>query len=205
MKELKRSKYQLIIILTLLISGMPALKAQDEIPSLDNGSIENRFNYVLQKSNDFEEFKMVKRWMLYRLKSHVLDSLKEAGKALAASQNIIAVKNARIDSLSAVIDSKNASLSAVNSEKDSIQFFGAIMSKNLYNTILWTVISILTFLLLIFAFLFRRSNSVTVRHKKALAEVRNEYDAYRKKALEREQKVVRELYDEILKYKNKSN
>jgi DNA mismatch repair ATPase MutS len=44
---------------------------------------------------------------------------------------------------------------------------------------------------------------VTSKTKSDLNEIKDEYEDYRKRALVREQEVVRELYDEILKYKNK--
>ena len=40
--------------------------------------------------------------------------------------------------------------------------------------------------------------------KTDLEQLKNEFESFRKRALEREQRVVREMYDEILKYKNKA-
>ncbi len=204
MTKLQLFKGQFVIIFVLQIGMFQSIKAQSDQPSIDKGSIESRFNYVMQKSEDHEDSKLVKKWMLYRLKTYVLDSLKDARHEILASKKLLKIKDAKIDSLVNIINAKDESLSSVKKEKNSIEMAGISMSKYLYNTIMWSVIAVLAFLLLVFVFLFKHSNAVTVRNKKALNELSEEYESYRKRALEREQKIVREMYDEILKLKNKS-
>jgi ABC-type oligopeptide transport system substrate-binding subunit len=79
------------------------------------------------------------------------------------------------------------------------------MDKIVYNSILWLIIAALLAILLTFIVLFKRSNAITLRTKSELIETRNEYEDYRKRNLVREQQIVRQLYDEILKYKSKLN
>jgi DNA mismatch repair ATPase MutS len=204
MTKLQLLKSQLVITFVLEVGVLFYAKAQTDQPSIDKGSIENRFNYVMQKSEDHEDSKMVKKWMLYRLKSYVLDSLKEAHHEIFASKKLLALKDAKIDSLKNIINAKDESLSTVKKEKNSIELAGISMSKYLYNTIMWSALAILVFLLFVFILLYKNSNAVAVKNRKALNELSDEYESYRKRALEREQKIVREMYDEILKLKNKS-
>lgn len=204
MKLFKINLYQALILVISLSLCIKSLHAQEK-PSLTEGSIENRFNYVIQKSNDYEDYKLVKRWILYRLKSYVLDSLDAMRNELKASYDLSAVKDSGIDSLMNVIQTKNTDIATLAKEKNSMSIAGLNLNKNAYNSIMWSIVFVLTLILIIFFILFKRSNTVTVKTRHALREMKEEYDMYRKRALEREQKVVRELYDEILKYKNKSN
>ena len=88
------------------------------------------------------------------------------------------------------------------SEKDSMQLFGMPMTKPNYSLVLWSIVGILSALLLFFIYKYRNSNSVTKQAKMSLAETEEEFEEHRRIALEREQKVRRQLQDEINKHKN---
>ena len=82
--------------------------------------------------------------------------------------------------------------------------FGMQMSKANYNVLMWSIIGGLFALLLFFIFKFKNSNSITRNTKKSLSEIEEEFEQHRKIALEREQKVRRQLQDEINKHKTNS-
>jgi hypothetical protein len=82
-----------------------------------------------------------------------------------------------------------------------MSFLGIQVSKATYNVILWTMIAALLGLLLLFIYRFRRSNILTQIAKSNLAELETEYEDHRRRALEREQRISRQLQDEINKYK----
>ena len=92
-------------------------------------------------------------------------------------------------------------LTATNTEKDSMALFGLQMSKTSYNMLMWAIIAGLLVLLITFIYKFKNSNSVTKDAKSALAEIENEFEEHRRNALEREQKVRRQLQDELNKQK----
>ena len=82
-----------------------------------------------------------------------------------------------------------------------MSLLGMQMTKTGYNILLWSIIGGLLVLLLLFIFKFKNSNVITRNAKLALAETEEEFEAHRKRALEREQKVMRRLQDEINKQK----
>ena len=79
-----------------------------------------------------------------------------------------------------------------------------LMSKTSYNILLWSIIGGLLAFLLFFIYKFKNSNAVTKQAKLSLAETEEEFEEHRKRALEREQKVMRRLQDEINKQKANS-
>ena len=79
--------------------------------------------------------------------------------------------------------------------------FGMQMSKVNYNVLMWTIIAGLLALLILFIYKFKNSNAITRAANKSLAEIEEEFDEHRRTALEREQKVRRQLQDEINKQK----
>ena len=79
--------------------------------------------------------------------------------------------------------------------------FGMQMSKGLYNMVMWFMIGGLLVLLIVFIVKFKKSNAITRAAKKTLQELDEEFEEHRRVALEREQKVRRQLQDEINKQK----
>ena len=75
------------------------------------------------------------------------------------------------------------------------------MSKTGYNTLLWSIIGILAAATALFIGKFQRSNVITVDANKAKSEIDEEFESYRQRSIEREQKLRRELQDEINKQK----
>jgi hypothetical protein len=201
--KLTRLSLAYIGIAFFLLTGGTSAQSADQKLSLNEGTIENQFNYVIQKSDKFEDYKMVKSWWLYRLKTHVLDSMKVEKDKLIESTNFVAIKEQEIVTLKADLEATNEKLDLAISEKNSLQFLGMTMSKATYNSFVWILIGGLAAGLMLYFILYRRSNAITVATKKSLAELTEEYEDYRKRSLAREQKTVRKLYDEILKYKSK--
>ena len=89
----------------------------------------------------------------------------------------------------------------VTEEKDSMSFLGLPVSKGTYNFVLWTIIGALFLTLGLFIYKFRNSNILTQEAKQNLSELEVEYEDHRRRALEREQKISRQLQDEINKQK----
>ena len=109
-----------------------------------------------------------------------------------------------INDLKTKLNSTQSTLDSTNLEKDSMALFGMQMSKSGYNVLLWSIIAGLLALLLFFIYKYKNSNSITKNVNLALAEIEEEFEEHRKVALEREQKVRRQLQDELNKQKPNS-
>lgn len=170
-------------------------------PSLDNGTIESQFDYLYRKSSSYQEYKVVKKTFYQKIKGNVLDSMQALKKDLGDTKKLVEVQASEIKSLKADLLTTNNNLTSVTKEKDNIKFLGIPMTKSAYNSLLWTIIFSLVALLLFFIFRFRSSNAITVQARDLLSDTEKEFEAYKAKALEREQKVRRELQDELNKQK----
>ena len=144
---------------------------------------------------------MVKKTSYQKIKGNVLDSMKVLKKDLSDTKKLVEVQGNEIKSLKDDLQITNDNLTAVTKEKDNIKFLGFPMTKSAYNTLLWTIIFSLVALLLFFIFRYRSSNAITTQAQDLLADTEKEFEAYKAKALEREQKVRRELQDELNKQK----
>lgn len=180
--------------------------AEEEL-SLENGTIENQFEYIFRKSGNFkgtdgQNYEAVKFNSLLKIKSNVLDSLNTTYKLLETSENTVSNQFDEIEALKSQLQNTNSTLETTNKEKNSMSLFGLQMSKGGYNVLLWSIIGGLLALLLLFIVRFKTSNSSTKEAKRKLEETELEFEEHRRVALEREQKVRRQLQDEINKNKN---
>jgi len=174
---------------------------EEEKATLNSGSLEGQFDYLYKKAGSYQEYKVVKKTSFFKIKENVLDSLKSLKNDLKETKQLVVMQNNEIDNLKSDLKTTNDNLTAVTKEKDDIKFFGIPMTKSAYNGILWTIIITLVLFLLLFIYKFNNSNSITKQANSLLEETDLEFENYKVRALEREQKVRRELQDEINKQK----
>jgi len=146
-------------------------------------------------------YENVKRSMLLSLQAHTRDSINTLKNKLDNTNKVVSTQQKEINDLKNNLTKTQDTLDATNTEKDSMSLLGVQMSKTNYNLLMWLVIIGLLALLLIFIYKFKNSNVITKAAKNALSEVEEEFEEHRRTALEREQKVRRQLQDELNKQK----
>ncbi|MEZ7876491.1 MAG: hypothetical protein QMB86_05750, partial [Polaribacter sp.] len=136
------------------------------------------------------------------LKQQVLDSSKASQNLLIEKNNLLKASNLDNKKNQEALTLTKLTLETTLKKENSISLFGIQLSKFIYNFILWTLISLLLVLVIYLSFKFQKNNFLTKRATQNLKNVEYEYEQYRKKALEREQKLRRTLQDEINKQRN---
>ncbi|WP_299127037.1 tRNA (guanine-N1)-methyltransferase [uncultured Winogradskyella sp.] len=208
MKFLTKISVALLITCNLqFTNAQQKLNDIDEKYSLNSGNINSQFEYVFRKSGNFkgtngQPYEAVKQIWLLKLKSNVLDSLKTTYTKLNSSEKTVEQQNKEIESLKTQLQNTQVDLLNTNEEKDSMALFGVQMGKTNYNVLMWSIVAALLALAVFFICKFKNSNALTRDAKNKLEEVETEYEDHRRVALEREQKVRRQLQDEINKNKS---
>jgi hypothetical protein len=177
------------------------IQAQATKKYIDTGSVNNQFDYLIDKSYRYKNFKNVDVSWLHKLKTNVGDSLTASRLEIQNANAAIASQKNTIDSLKKSLSSSNDTISTLEGKIQSISLLGVQFKKGTFKLILFSIMGALALLLLIFIGRFKRSNMVTKETKNKLQEVEEEFDLHRKRALEREQKVMRKLQDELNKQK----
>jgi len=190
--------YFFLFALLISASTISAQETEKEL-SLTNSTVNEKFDYIITKSNNFQEFKVVKRSWLHTIKKQVLDSVNKQKEEIKDLAIIIEDQKSNTKKLELKIEALNSEITTINTDKDNISFIGSDMKKAAFKNLFWGIISVLSILLLFFIFKFKNSNTVTQDAKSQLADVEKEYESHKKTALEREQKVMRKLQDELNK------
>jgi cytochrome c-type biogenesis protein CcmH/NrfF len=195
-----------LLTLALLIPLVTLTAQEDDTPVSGNQSLKEQFEELERKSTNYRSgngvpYEVIKLSGLNELKANIFDTIGTANKTIKDLSATITANTSEIESLNSKLQETTNKLNEVTEEKDSISFFGALISKGTYNFILWSIIFGLLLLLLFFIYRFRNSNFLTQQAKSALAELEEEYENHRRRALEREQKISRQLQDELNKQK----
>jgi len=160
-------------------------------------TLEGVFQQLIDRSGAWQNFKMLDRGKLAAFQRSMTDSINGVRSQLVAEKQKVKENEATIKELNDKITEIQAALDQTKDQKDSVSFFGALVSKGLYNTIMWGIVLALA----LYIYKFSNGNVVTKKSINDLNELQEEYENYRKAAIEREQKVRRQLQDEINKHR----
>lgn len=169
--------------------------------SQTENTLENQFDEVYSRSNNYQEFKVVKRVDLNNLKKSALDSIAVYKNALAQMQGELESQQIELGLIQTNLKETNEKLSRTEQRENEISFLGFQTSKGAYNGIVWTIIIGLAVILFLFVYKFKNSNVVTRDTKRKLDELEKDFELHRQRTLEREQQLNRKLLDEINKNK----
>ncbi len=164
--------------------------------SLEEGTIESQFEYLNRISNNYEEYKVVKKYNMTKMQSNVLDTLNTFRKNLAQLSAELKARDEEIEQLKSEVAAAQEELESTIAIQESIPFLGANMHKSTYNTLMLGIIAVLGIGLLFFIYRFNASFRIIADTNKTLSETREEFEQHRRNALERERKLSRQLIDE---------
>lgn len=165
-------------------------------------TLNGQFNEIYKTSNSYQTYKVISKNKFLELNQNVLDSLKELKNSIVEKNKQLSEKGNTIKTTQENLTSIQIALHKAKEKENSISLFGLQLNKLTYNLILWSIILGLLLALLYYIFRFNRSNILTKKAQSSLLDVEHEFDKHRKKFLEREQKLRRQLQDEINKQRN---
>ena len=189
-------------ILTLIVVFVSNISFGQATKKFDNsGTVDEQFDYLITKSNRYQQYKVVQLDWLQQLQRNVLDTIAQTDAIITAKDTEIQTQNTEINNLNTSLNTANTKIEELSTQIESISLFGMQLKKPVFKSLMFAIIGILALLLAIFIFQFKRSNAVTTQTKADIKELEEEFDQHRKRALEREQKVMRRLQDELNKQK----
>ena len=187
--------------LTLLFLFVSLFTFSQEVTTEEN-TINNQFEKIYRISSSYQTYKVISKERFQKLKQNVLDSIKSSKRTITEKENLLLAEKNITKEAKVLYDKTKKELDTSLKKENSISIFGLYLNKSTYNLILWSIIVILIVGLFYFIFKFSRSNTLTKEAQNNLIEVEYEFETHRKKSLEREQKLRRQLQDEINKQRN---
>jgi septal ring factor EnvC (AmiA/AmiB activator) len=182
------------LFLYLAIAASYLAQAQNAEQTLN--TIDGQFKELIQTSNNFKEYKVIKEAQINTLWKNTNEHIEKLNTDINSLENSITSKDSRIVTLENKLAAVNKNLSDVNAEKNSMNFLGIQTDKGVYNTLVWSIVGSLAFLLIFMSLRFKSSNTTTKAANKQLQTTEEELEELRRKSIEKEQKLGRQLQDE---------
>lgn len=193
----------LFSLLTILWVGQafcqstPPTNSSASTGSLSSGTIDSQFDHLISISRSQSVVLIVRRANLDLIRKNVADSLAAYRQQLTDMSAAIKHEQDEITTLSDSLSLTESKMQTALENRDSFSFFGLQIRKTSYSLLVWGIALILVVILIFYIYRFNRSHIVTKEARKAFDELQAEFDQHRKKALEKEQKLKRQLQDEI--------
>ena len=164
-------------------------------------TVDSQITELIEKSNTYQSYKVIELSKLQVLQRNIRDSISALKTTIATSESVIQEQNNRIDSITHQIEELNLDLAKTQEKVENISLLGIPTNKSTYNSIMWSIIIVLLLVSSILLVRFKKSHGDTKDAREKLEETEVELENLRKRSLEREQKVRRQLQDEINKNK----
>ncbi|SHE78214.1 hypothetical protein SAMN05444278_105171 [Psychroflexus salarius] len=190
-------KLQLKLLPIVMFSFLLAKpsQAQNKTDSTAN-SVIKQFETTISKANNYQDYKVVKKQAIRSLQNEVTNEIDRLESKINNLDQIISKRNETIKSLKAEVSSLKTKNSSLENQQEEMKLFGSIsLTKTTYRLVLWSIVAVLLLLLLFFMFRFRRSHIINAEIKANLKNLDQEFQNYKHNALEKQQKLGRQLQD----------
>lgn len=185
----------IFILVLLIFLGLQTSFGQN-VATTEPQSIDGKFENLLKTSNNFEEYKVIKKYRINQLRENTKKHIEGLNSQIGNLEGNINTLSSEIAQLKTSLSNTQTTLEDTNLEKDSMSFFGSQMSKSSYNTMVWSIAGVLLLGLLFFIFKYKNGNILTKQAQRKLDDLEYNFEDYKRKSLEKEQKLGRQLQDE---------
>ena len=202
MKAHKTTKLAPIILACLLILAGNPVHGQSSMPEiLDTGTMKEQLDYIQGRTRIYNDFRAIREDMFRKIKSNALDTLSAVKNENLQLEDQIRESNTRIETLQADLQNMNDRLDQAIKNRDRLTFLGIPMQKSLYHSVMWMFVSGLALLAVILFLANKRNLSTAIRNRKNLEETNEEFEAHRKQARERQEKLAVQHHNELRRLK----
>lgn len=191
-----------LLILTIVLSY--ASMAKKDVNAWKNEqSIETQYSVFKENLNFWNGSYFMKPEQLNEFHSALNDSISLLESDVAKRQSEIQELQAEINAQKNVLAETQSKLDESIKYQDSISVLGMNINKNVYSISMYLFIAGVLVLAGIVFMMYKRSHSVTARTKKDYNELKEEFEAHKKSALDRYTKINMELHKTRLELKKR--
>ena len=185
-----------ILSACLLVAGSSFGQATPDPSLQENYTLKDRFSIMKAKSQSYQSYKVIKESVLDGVWKIVQDSIQAKQATIRQANQQIAKLKGEVSQVHATMQAKDESVKAVVYDSTHITVLGIDFNKGVF----LSIVGILTAILvggLVFIVTRMKVLDKSIREKSlTISLVSNEFEEYKKKAMEKQTKLSRELQDE---------
>ena len=193
---------KLTAIAGIMIAGHLVSFGQNDLPDVfKKESVPEQLRYLNDHTRIYENYRAIREDMYKSFSRNILDTIAKTKGRIKTLEVQNTHLDSQIDSLKKGMQDASAKLQESISSKNSIRLAGIEVNKRTYNTIMWSILGSLLFLLITGYLTFRLNRNTMLRTRNDLEELKAEFEGYRQKTrLDREQ-MTRDHFNEVKKLK----
>ncbi len=188
-------------ILLLLVTGSIAFSQPAQNSTEDkNVSLDERFKEMKSGSQTFKDYKVIKEVVLDKVWKITSDSLKKKEKDLIDARSEIAFQHEEIEAARNSMQVQQASINEIVFDSTHITVLGIPFSKGFFLFLTAAVIGGLAFVLSFYFGRVKLLNGQLTEKDLIAHSISNEFEDFKKKSMEKQTKLSRELQNERNKW-----
>lgn len=197
-----KAHLRLLVTFAIMVFAIVKVNSQVTMPAeLNKSTLKEQLIYLEGHTRIYQDYRAIREDMFQKIKGNVTDTLTVSQIKIAGLISTASSLNLKIDSLNGALETTKSDLAGMTRTKNSIKVMGIEVNKGTYNSLMWTIIAVLTALLVFGLLAFKRNLVVTGNAKTELQELKNEFEVYRKTTREAREKATMEHFLEIKKLK----
>ncbi len=182
----------LLMLFFLTASDLFAQNDQNSVAE----SVDKQFEVLFESSRDYLDNKVVDLAELKALRENTYHQIETLENRVNQLDDTLTNRLQRLDSMSAKLSRAQGKVAKLEKSKHQFTVLGVAVSKGAYQKTVFIVVGILIIVLVVLIYRFRKGHQLVEEAQQKQEDLQRNFDEYRQKALETQQKLGRQLQDE---------
>jgi hypothetical protein len=182
--------------LALILCAVIANGQQESEALEGNYALNDRYQLLKSKSQNYKEYKVIRENVLDNFWKIVRDSVAAKEAAIGSRDQNIRKLNTDLSSTQATLKEKENSMEQVVHASTHISVLGIDFSKGVFITTVMIIVGVLILLALLMSGRLKMVHGSMKERVDAFNSLNNEFEEYKRKAMEKQTKLSRELQNE---------
>jgi hypothetical protein len=188
-------QFALSLICVLCVAGAFAQTASDALNN-DNQTLRERYLLMKTKSQNYQDYKVIKENLLDSWWKIVMDSVHAKQAAIRAANSNVARLESELSQSKEALAAKESSMKDVEYNSSHIKVLGIDFDKGFFAGLVGVIILGLGLTIAVIMYMLKAMRN-TLKEKADLANaISGEYEDYKRKAMDKQTKLSRELQNE---------
>jgi len=186
-----------ILTIALFLFNVIALLAQESsAENVTSNTLNNQFEKIKSEAETFKQYKLIEKTQLNAFWKTTMDSVKQLKQEKASLLDESESKDQRIETLESTLSEKNDQIDDLETQTSTIEVFGAEFQKSTFIFISFFTAGSLIVVLGFVSFKYQDNNRVAQAKVNDYNKLNDEFEEYKRNALEKQMKLRRDLQTE---------
>ena len=185
----------ILLICVLAVIGVSAQTASDALER-DNQTLRERYLVMKNKSQNYQEYKVIKEYILDGMWKIVQDSLDAKQSAIRQAKAEINNLNQKLDKNNAALKAKEESMQDIQYASTHISVLGIDFDKGFFAAMVGVLFLLLGLVIAVIYYTMKMMRRNLDEKVELMNSISSEYEDYKRRAMEKQTKLSRELQNE---------